>query len=257
MNAQVKYCFEGEVALVTGAASGIGLASAIAFAHAGAAVAMADKCEERLIKAAGELEQAGYRVLPVVCDVTEDTAIKNMVEQAVAAFGRLDIAFNNAGVISGYFETDAFPEEEWDRVMEINLRAVWKCMKYELKQMVAQGSGSIINTSSLGGIVGAPSQAAYITSKHGVIGLTRAAALEYATKGIRINALCPGNIDTPMIEFLAVDNREALENYIKSIPMERLGKAEEIAQAVLWLASSASGYVTGHPLVVDGGYTVR
>ena len=180
-----------------------------------------------------------------------------MIDQTVSTFGRLDAAFNNAGVMQRRVDTADITDDEWDRVMAINLRGVWSCMKYELRQMLRNGGGAIVNCSSLGGVVGNPGLAAYHAAKHGVIGLTRTAALEYATRGIRINAVCPGSIDTPMAQSLTGGDPTVLAELVKDEPIGRLGQPEEIAAAVLWLCSPGASYVVGHPLLVDGGYTAR
>ena len=249
--------FENKVALVTGAASGMGLATAKAFAVAGAAVALADVNEAALRSAADDLVAAGHKAIGIRCDVADEAEVAAMVEQTVSTFGRLDAAFNNAGVQAPPSDMADEAAEEFDRVNAINLRGVWACMKHELRHMREQGSGAIVNCSSLGGLVGLPCRAAYHASKHGVIGLTRSAALEYAPRGFRINAVCPGIIDTPMVASMLVSQPEAMKELMKEQPIGRLGRPEEIAAAVLWLCSPGSSFVIGHALAVDGGYTVR
>jgi NAD(P)-dependent dehydrogenase (short-subunit alcohol dehydrogenase family) len=249
--------FENKVALVTGAGSGMGLAAAQAFAAEGAAVVLADVNESAARAAADQLIAAGHKAIAVRCDVADEAQVKAMVEQTVSAFGRLDAAFNNAGIQSPVAEVADASGEEFDRVNAVNLRGIWSCMKYELLQMREQGSGAIVNNSSLGGIVGLPGRAAYHAGKHGVLGLTKSAALEYASRGIRINAVCPGIIDTPMVSGMLVTQAEAMNELMKDVPIRRLGRAEEIASAVLWLCSPGASFVIGHALVVDGGYTVH
>src|SRR3954465_4895659 len=233
--------FEGKVALVTGAASGMGLATAEAFAEAGAAVALVDLNETAARKLAERLVAAGHKALAIACDVTNEVQVKSMVEQTVSTFGRLDAAFNNAGVQSLAVETADSTSEEFDRVNAINLKSVWLCMKYELRQMRKQESGAIVNNSSIGGLIGIPGRAIYHATKHGVIGLTKSAALEYASKGIRINAVCPGTIDTPMVADMLAKEPDAMKDILRDQPIGRLGKPEEIASAVLWLCSPGAG----------------
>src|SRR5882724_6872420 len=250
--------FENKVALVTGAGSGLGLATARAFAESGASVVLADWNERTVHSAAEELAAKGHKTLAIRCDVADDAQVEAMVQQTVATFGRLDAAYNNAGVQNVLAETADYPREDYDRVMAINLRGVWSCMKFELRQMRTQGSGAIVNCSSLGGLVGGPERASYHAAKHGVIGLTKSAALEYAARGIRINAVCPGLIWTPMADkMVAAGQGEALKAMEKSIPMGRVGRPEEIADAVLWLCSDAASYVTGQSISVDGGFIMR
>jgi NAD(P)-dependent dehydrogenase (short-subunit alcohol dehydrogenase family) len=249
--------FETKVALVTGAASGMGLAAAKAFAEAGAAVALADVNKNAVRAAADALSSSGHRAIGIQCDVADMEQVAAMVEQTVAEFGRLDAAFNNAGVQSPVAETADADPKDYDFVMSVNLRGVWNCMKYELLQMRRQGSGAIVNTSSLGGLVGIAERGIYHASKHGVVGLTKSAGLEYAARGIRINAICPGIIETPMVTGMLETQPEAMDALVQVVPMSRLGKAEEIADAVLWLCSDASSYIVGHALPVDGGYTVQ
>jgi NAD(P)-dependent dehydrogenase (short-subunit alcohol dehydrogenase family) len=250
--------FENKVALVTGAASGLGLAAAKAFAASGASVVLADWDEKSVQTAADELKTQGHTVLAVRCDVADDAQVEAMVAQAVEAFGKLDVAYNNAGVQNVLAETADSPREDYDRVMSINLGGVWICMKFELQQMRKQGSGAIVNCSSLGGLVGGAERATYHAAKHGVLGLTKSAALEYAARGIRVNAICPGLIWTPMAEKMAASGQaEALDAMLKVIPMGRHGRPEEIADAVLWLCSDAASYVTGQSISVDGGFVMR
>jgi NAD(P)-dependent dehydrogenase (short-subunit alcohol dehydrogenase family) len=251
--------FENKVALVTGAGSGLGLATARAFAESDAAVALADWNGKAVQSAAEELKAQGHKALAILCDVADDAQVEAMVEKTVSAFGRLDAAYNNAGVQNVLAETADSPREDYDRVMGINLRGVWSCMKFELRQMREQGSGAIVNCSSLGGLIGGARRGSYHAAKHGVLGLTKSAALEYATRGIRVNAVCPGMIQTPMSDqMIAAGQGEELDAMMKTyVPMKRLGRPEEIADAVLWLCSSASSYVTGQSISVDGGFVMR
>src|SRR5213076_691965 len=249
--------FQNKVALVTGAGSGMGLTTAKAFAEAGAAVALADVNEKAVRSAAEELVAAGHKAIGIRCDVADEAEVAAMVAQTVSSFGRLDAAFNNAGVQAPPSDMADEAAEEFDRVNAINLRGVWACMKHELRPMRAQGSGAIVNCSSLGGLVGLPGRAAYHASKHGVIGLTKSAALEYAPRGIRINAICPGTIETPMVADMLARGELDMEEAIASQPIARLGRASEMAAAVLWLCSPGASFVLGVALPVDGGYVAR
>jgi NAD(P)-dependent dehydrogenase (short-subunit alcohol dehydrogenase family) len=252
-----RYDFTGQVALVTGGSSGMGLATVQAFAEAGAAVVLADINEAALRAATDGLTAAGYQALGVPCDVSSEEQVAASVDQAVATFGRLDMAFNNAGIQAPPTDAADEPAETFDRVNAINLRGVWAGMKHELRQMRTQGSGAIVNCSSLGGLVGLPGRAAYHASKHGVIGLTRSAALEYAPRGIRINAVCPGPVETPMVTDMIAKGELSVPDAVANQPIGRLGRADEIAAAVLWLSSPAASFVVGVALPVDGGYTTR
>ena len=249
--------FKGQVALVTGAAVGMGFATAKAFAEAGAAVALVDVNQGAAERAADQLVLSGHKALAIRCNVAEEEDVAAMVERTVATFGRLDAAFNNAGIQSPAVETADVSVKEFDRVNSINLRGVWMCMKYELRHMRTQGSGAIVNNSSIGGLIGLPGRAAYHASKHGVLGMTKSAALEYASRGIRINAVCPGTIDTPMVAEMLAKEPEVMKEILRDQPIGRLGRPEEIAAAVLWLCSRGASFVIGHGLVVDGGFTAH
>jgi len=253
----LRYDFTGQVALVTGASSGMGLATAQAFAQAGAAVVLADINQDTLRAATDDLTAAGHQAVGVTCDVSSEDDVAAMVDTTVATFGRLDMAFNNAGIQAPPTDAADEPAETFDRVNAINLRGVWACMKHELRHMRDQGSGAIVNCSSLGGLVGLPGRAAYHASKHGVIGLTRSAALEYAPRGIRINAICPGTIETPMVTDMIAKGELSVPEAVANQPIGRLGRAEEIAAVVLWLSSPGASLVVGVALPVDGGYTTR
>jgi NAD(P)-dependent dehydrogenase (short-subunit alcohol dehydrogenase family) len=248
--------FTGKVALVTGAAAGMGLATARAFAEAGAAVVLADFKEDAVRAEAAKLVAAGYRALAVRCDVGDDGQVAAMVDRTVAAFGRLDCAFNNAGVMARIAPTADSTREDWDRVLGVNLRGVWSCMRSELRQMERQGSGAIVNNASVGALTGNPGIGSYIASKHGVVGLTRTAALEYVRRGIRVNAVNPGLIDTQVARDVVSGDEAAYAEIARNVPIGRAGRPEEIAAAVLWLCSPAASYVVGHALTVDGGMTV-
>ncbi len=249
--------FEGKVAVVTGAASGMGLVTARSFAEAGAAVALVDIDERAARTAVDDLIAAGHRAIAVRCNVADEAEVAAMVDQTVEIFGRLDAAFNNAGIQSPAVETADASGAEFDRVIAVNLRGVWNCMKYELKQMRQQGSGAIVNCSSIGGLIGLPGRAVYHAAKHGVLGLTKSAALEYASRGIRINAVCPGTVDTPMVSAMLAKEADAMKEIMRDQPIGRLGRPEEIASAVLWLCSPGAGFVIGHALTVDGGFTAH
>ena len=249
------YDFTNKVALVTGASSGMGLATARAFAQAGAAVVLADVNQAALQAATDDLAAAGERVLGVPCDVADEDQVAALVAAAVDTFGRLDMAFNNAGIQVPVSDPADEPAAAFDRVNAVNYRGIWACMKHELIQMRAQGSGAIVNCSSIGGLIGLPGRGSYHASKHAVIGLTRSAGVEYAPRGIRINAVCPGTIATPMVtDMIAkgdLDEAEAIANQ----PIGRIGQAEEVAAAVLWLCSDAAGSITGQALSLSGGET--
>ncbi len=248
--------FGGKVALVTGAASGMGLATAQAFAAAGAAVVLADFREDAVKTAAQKLVESGHRAIALRCDVSDDDQVAAMVARTVAEFGRLDAAFNNAGVMARIMPTAESTREEWDRVIGINLRGVWSCMRHELRQMERQGSGAIVNNASVGALTGNPGIGSYIASKHGVVGLTRTAALEYVQHGIRVNAVNPGLIDTQIARDVVSGDEQAYAGIAKSVPIGRAGRPEEIASVVMWLCSPGASYVVGHALTVDGGMTI-
>lgn len=235
----------------------MGLATAIAFAKSGASVALADIHEKSAQELAKTLINAGHRAIAMRCDVADENDVAAMIDRTVTEFGRLDAAYNNAGVQSPAMEIADVPGDEFDRVNGTNLRGVWNCMKYELKQMRKQKSGAIVNCSSIGGLIGIAGRATYHATKFGVIGLTKSAALEYASQGICINAVCPGTIETPMVAEMLAREPEAMKEILKDQPVGRLGRPEEIAAAVLWLCSPAASFVIGHALVVDGGYTAR
>jgi NAD(P)-dependent dehydrogenase (short-subunit alcohol dehydrogenase family) len=251
----VNLSFENKVALVTGAGSGMGLATARAFAEAGAAVVLADIHESEVRSAAEALVSTGHKAIAIRCDVTDEADVAAMIEQTVSTFGRLDAAFNNAGIMVSAIETADASSEDFERLDAINFRGVWNCMKYELRQMREQGSGAIVNNSSIGGLIGSPGRAIYHATKHAVLGLTKSAALEYAPRGIRVNAVCPGTIETPMVAEMMLKESITMEDWLKNLPLGRLGRAEEIASAVLWLCSPGASFVVGHALVVDGGQT--
>lgn len=249
-----SYDFSGQAALVTGAASGLGLATARAFAEAGAAVLLVDRDRDRLDAATAEIAGRGGRAIGFACDVSDEARAKAAIDLAMREFGRLDMAYNNAGVLGPMCEMSAETAEGFDATQAVNLRGVWAFMKHELIQMKKQGHGAIVNCSSLGGLVGLPGRAAYHASKHGVIGLTKSAALDVAAQGIRVNAICPGCIDTPMGEEI---DPAAMSEFLKLQPIGRMGRPEEIAQAVLWLCSPGASFVLGVALPVDGGFVAH
>lgn len=249
---------DGKVALVTGAASGIGRATALAFGRSGASVVVADLDEDGARATVDQIERAGARALFVRTDVSKEAQCANLVAAATGAFSRLDIAFNNAGIMTSYGEKlHESTEEDWDRLMAVNLKGMFLCMKHELRQMLGQGEGVIVNTASAVGLVGTANSVIYPTAKHGVVGLTRCAALQYARSGIRINAICPGLVETPITQRMREQEDGFDEKRRNFVPMGRISAPEEIAQAVLWLSSGAASYVSGTSMVVDGGWVGR
>ena len=251
------FTLENKVALVTGGTSGIGRATAIALAAAGAKVVFSGRRKEEGEKTAALIRDAGAECLFVRSDVSNESDVKALVQKTIEAYGQLDCAFNNAGIDPPSKSLHEQSIEDFDKLMSINVRGLFLSMKYELQQMVSQGSGVIVNNSSIGGLIGFPGLSPYIASKHAVMGLTRSASLDYAKQGIRINAVNPGIIATDMIDRLVDETGDTSDDLISSIPMGRMGQAKEIAQAVVFLCSDAASYITGQPLVIDGGLTVN
>jgi NAD(P)-dependent dehydrogenase (short-subunit alcohol dehydrogenase family) len=248
--------FAGKVAFVTGAANGIGRAAALAFAREGVNVVVADVSEQGNQETARMIEELGGRALAVRCDVTRAEDVKAGLDKGVEAFGRLDFAFNNAGSEQAITATADLTEEEWDRIVRVNLRSVFLCMKYEIPLMLKQGGGAIVNTSSGAGVKGIAGQAAYCAAKFGLVGLSKATALDYAKSNIRVNVVCPGIIETPMMDRFSGGTPEGRARVIAQEPIGRMGKPEEIAAAVVWLCSDSAAFVVGHAMVIDGGQTV-
>lgn len=250
-----RYNMDGKVALVAGATSGIGKVTAELFAKNGAVVVLAGRRENLLKEAADKIAADGGRAACIVCDVTDEAQVAAMVNFAVQTFGRLDYAYNNAGIMPGDTPTAELESSEFDRVINVNLRSMFLCMKYELQQMLRQGGRgySIVNCSSIGGLIGMPGRVAYHASKHAVLGMTKCAALEYAAKGIRINAVCPATIATPMVDKMLETG--AITEVIE--PIGRFGTPEEVAGLVLWLCSEDAGFMLGQGIAVDGGYTIK
>lgn len=246
--------FINKVALVTGGTSGIGRETAVAFAREGARVVVAGRRETEGSETVRLLRDAGSDGLFVRTDVSKEAEVKSLVEQTVATFGRLDYAFNNAGIEQPPGTIDQQDETLFDQIMDINAKGVWLCLKYQIPEMLKRGEGTIVNNASVAAVVGFPGIPIYTATKHAVLGLTRALALEHAKSGVRINAVCPGAIETEMFQRFAGDNREVREHMMAMHPMGRLGKPQEIASAVLWLCSEGAGFVTGHALMLDGGY---
>lgn len=248
---------QDKVALVTGGASGIGRATALALAREGATVMVADRDHPGCEQTVALIEAAGGTAAVHAVDVTSEDEVERLVGETVASFGRLDLAFNNAGIGGAMGKTAEYPTEDWHRVLAVNLTGVWFCMKHEIRHMLSQGGGAIVNTASIAGLIGMSGAPAYVAAKHGVVGLTKNAALEYARSNIRINAVCPGGVRTGMTE--AADH--ALPGFLAKLakhePMGRIAEPEEIASAVIWLLSDGASFMTGHALAVDGGYVAR
>ncbi|TPE46220.1 SDR family oxidoreductase [Pontibacter mangrovi] len=247
--------FEDKVAIVTGGSFGIGRATAMLFAQRGAKVAVVDWVEDA--ETVNSITAAGGEAIFIKCDVSKDSDVQAMVEKTVSTFGRLDYAFNNAGIEGASAPTHEVTEENFDKVLGVNVKGVWLCMKYEIAEMLRHGKGAIVNCSSIAGLIGFPGIPAYTASKHAVIGLTKTAALEYAQSGLRVNAICPGAIQTAMIDRFIEKNKTTRDAMVAGEPMGRFGEPGEIAEAAIWLCSDASSFTTGHALVVDGGWVAR
>lgn len=249
---------EGKVAIVTGASSGIGLHTARLFAEKGASVVLADLDETAGKEAVQAIEGAGGSALFVKTNVSESAQVKELVDRTIERFGRLDYAVNNAGIGGESVPTAEITEEGWDRVIGVNLTGVWLCMKHEIEAMLDNEGGAIVNVASILGKVGFANAAAYVSAKHGVLGLTKSAAMEYATLGVRVNAVCPGFIYTPMLENAGMAEGSEMHTYISSLhPMQRMGTSEEVATMIVWACSDEASFVTGASLLVDGGYTAQ
>ncbi len=245
---------EGKVALITGGASGIGRATALAFARERAKLIIADMNEEGTQQTVHMITENGGEATGLQADMTRAAEVEALISKAVDTYGRLDCAHNNAGILgTPFIRMTECSEAEWDQIMDINLKGVWLCMKYEIPQMLQQGGGAIVNTASAAGLVGSAAFPIYDASKHGVVGLTKSAALQFAQQGIRVNAVCPGVIQTPMVDRGIEANPRFEEGAARTNPSGRLGKPEEVAEAVVWLCSDAASFVTGHAMSVDGG----
>lgn len=247
--------FEGKVAIVTGGSFGIGRATAVAFARQGANVVVADLIEDNENETIKLIESTGSKTLFVKCDVSNSNEVSNLVEKTIARFGKIDFAFNNAGIEGLSAITHECTESNWDNTININLKGIWLCMKNEIPAMLKNNKGIIINCASVAGLVGFPGSPAYVASKHAVVGLTKTAALEYAKQGIRVNAVCPGVIHTAMIDRLTGKDKEVEKQFTNMEPVGRMGNPEEVAEAVIWLCSDAASFITGVALPVDGGFT--
>lgn len=247
----------GKVALVTGGGSGIGRASALTFAREGAKVVVSDIVVEGGEETVQLIQKAGGEAIFVRTDVSKMAEVEALLNKAVATYGRLDCAHNNAGIEGPGATTTDYPEELWNRVIAINLTGVWFCMKYEIPHMLTHGGGAIVNTASTAGLVGYPRGSAYVASKHGVVGLTKTAALEYAKSGVRVNAVCPGAIDTPMMGRITGHRPQRAARMAAAEPVGRMGQPGEIAEAVVWLCSDSASFVTGHAMAVDGAMTAQ
>ncbi len=247
--------FTDKVAIVTGGSFGIGRATAIMFAKRGAKVAVVDWIEDP--ETVNAIKAAGGEAIFIKCDVSKESEVRQMVEQTVNTFGRLDYAFNNAGIEGASAPTHEVTEENFDKVIGVNVKGVWLCMKYQIPHILHHGKGAIVNCSSIAGVIGFPGIPIYTASKHAVIGLTKTAALEYAQSGIRVNAVCPGAIQTAMIDRFMEKNKVSKDSMVAGEPMGRFGEPEEIAEAAIWLCSDASSFTTGHAMVVDGGWVIR
>jgi NAD(P)-dependent dehydrogenase (short-subunit alcohol dehydrogenase family) len=248
--------FEDRVVLVTGGGYGIGRAAALIFAREGAKVAIADVDAKNGEETVRRIKEAGREAVFIKTDVSQEAEVMNLVQKAVDAYGKLDCAFNNAGIHKVFVSTVDFTESDWNEMIDVNLKSVWLCMKYEIPQMLKQGKGAIVNTSSAAGLIAAPSNPAYPASKHGVVGLTKSAAVEFARRGIRINCVCPGPTRTGMHDALVAVAPQIVEMMNAKVPMGRIGEPEEVAVAAVWLCSDEASYITGHALPVDGGLVV-
>lgn len=244
--------YENKNIMITGAGSGIGRATALLFANHRSQVIVSDRDEVSGLETVNLIKEKGGKAYFIKCDVSNEKEVQELITKTIKEFGQLDFAFNNAGIEGTPAPTNDCTLENWNQTISVNLTGVWLCMKYELQEMLKLKSGKIVNCSSIAGLVGFENIPAYIASKHGIIGLTKAAALENAKNGIRINAICPGTIHTPMLSRFTQGNEESME---KDVPMGRIGKPEEIAEAVLWLCSDRASYMTGQAMAVDGGWT--